>query len=68
MAKSKKKKIVLKLAPKKRGPGRPRKDVVINEKDMVEDVGLPGMFQPTEHDLMDELARMDSFANQEYNG
>ncbi len=64
MAKSKKK-IVVKMQGK-RGPGRPRKDVIINEKDMVEDVGLPGLFQPGESDLLDELSRMDSFSNRNY--
>lgn len=64
MAKSKKN-IVVKMAVKKRGPGRPRKDVVITEKD-IDGVDIPGLFQPTEHDVMDELSRFDSFANRDY--
>lgn len=62
MAKPKsKKRIVIKMSPKKRGRGRPRKDVVINNKDMVETAGIPGLLQPTEYDMMDELTRLDSF-------
>ena len=32
-----------------------------------ETVGLPGFIQPTEYDLHDELARMDSFSYRQYN-
>jgi hypothetical protein len=64
MAKSKKK-IVVKMATQKRGPGRPRKDGEITEKD-IDGVDIPGLFQPTEHDVMDELSRFDSFASREY--
>ena len=61
------KKIVIKMESPKRGPGRPRKDVIISETDLEEGCGLPGLFQPTEHDLMDELSRFDSYSNREYN-
>ena len=62
-SKSKKSGIIVKMnGAKKRGPGRPRKDVIIKEIDLVEGVGLPGMLQPTEHDIHDELSRLDSFA------
>ena len=54
------------MATKKRGPGRPRKDVVITPKDVYEGTDIPGLFQPTEHDVMDELSRFDSFAHREY--
>jgi len=36
-------------------------------KEGLEDVGLPGMYHPTEHDVMDELSRLDSFSHGEYN-
>jgi hypothetical protein len=32
-----------------------------------ETVGLPGLIQPTEYDLHDELVRMDSFSYRQYN-
>ena len=67
MAKSNSKNIVIKMTSgKKRGSGRPRKDVVITPKDLEEGVDIPGLFQPTEHDMMDELSRFDSFAHREY--
>lgn len=61
-----KKKIVLSMEPKKRGPGRPRKDVVINETEMSEGCGLPGMFQPSQYDVRDELERFSSYSEREY--
>ena len=54
------------MAAKKRGPGRPRKDVVIKESDLAEDMALPGLFQPTEFDVMDELSRFDSYAGRNF--
>lgn len=62
-----KKNIVIKMGTKKRGPGRPRKDVVITPTDLTEGGDIPGLFQPTEHDLNDELSRLDSFAYSSYN-
>lgn len=58
--------IIIKMRAKKNGPGRPRKDVIINDKDMEETVGLPGTFQPTERDIYDELSRLDSFTYTRY--
>jgi hypothetical protein len=67
MATSKKKNIIIKMdSPKKRGPGRPRKDVVITEDDLSGFCDIPGFFQPTEHDLHDELIRMDAFTGGRY--
>ena len=66
MAISKSKNIVIEMGTKKRGPGRPRKDVVLKEADLVNEVGLPGLFQPTEHDVADELSRLDSFTYGNY--
>jgi len=54
------------MSTKKRGRGRPRKDVVLSEIDVVNGVGLPGLFQPTEYDVIDELSRLDSFAYGNY--
>ena len=61
MARTNSKVIVIKMRSKKKSVGRPRKDVVIKEKDLDETVGLSGMFQHTEQDLFDELHRLDSF-------
>jgi hypothetical protein len=66
MAKTSTKTIIIKMRSRKNGPGRPRKDVIINDKDLDENVGLPGTFQPTEHDLYDELSRLDSFSYARY--
>jgi hypothetical protein len=66
MAKSNSRNIVIKMTGKKRGPGRPRKDVVITPKDLEDGVDIPGLFQPTQHDVMDELSRFDSFSHREY--
>ena len=67
MEKSKSKRsIIVKMSTKKRGRGRPRKDVVLSEIDVVNGVGLPGLFQPTEYDVIDELSRLDSFAYGNY--
>lgn len=65
MAKSKQN-IIIEMTTPKRGPGRPRKDVVITDKD-IDGVDIPGLFQPTEHDLNDELSRFDSFSYATYN-
>ena len=63
MSKSKlKKRIVIKMSSKKRARGRPHKDVIINTKDISETAGIPGLIQPTEYDMMDELTRLDSFS------
>jgi hypothetical protein len=66
MAKTNPKTIIIKMRSKKIGPGRPRKDVIINNSDMEETVGLPGTLQPTERDLYDELSRLDSFIYSRY--
>ena len=50
------------MATKKRSRGRPRKDVIIKDNDITETAGIPGLLQPTEYDLMDELSRLDSFS------
>ena len=65
MAKSKKN-IIIEMTTPKRGPGRPRKDVVVTDKD-IDGADIPGLFQPTEHDLTDELSRLDSYSYSSYN-
>ncbi len=53
----------------KRGRGRPKKIVTDENGDEVQykKVGLPGMIEPNEHDIRDELSYLDSYNYSRYN-
>jgi len=52
----------------KRGVGRPKKAPAPLTTQVVstERVGIPAFIEPTEHDLNDELSRLDSFTYARY--
>jgi hypothetical protein len=65
--KPKNKTILIKELVKKTMASRKKKPVVKEKVETEQLVGIPGLVQPTEHDLQDELVRMDSFAYRNYN-
>jgi hypothetical protein len=53
----------------KRGRGRPKKETVLATKKPAapQKVGIPAYLEPTDYDLHDELARLDSYAYARHN-